>query len=616
MPELDGYETIRGSARCRVRVVPIISLTAKAMKGDREKSIAAGASDYITKPVDIDQLVSLLRVWLYRPHAVQADGSRAPRRARSTSRRSSSTPARGVFRRYGYDFREYAPASLRRRVNRRVHLERLSTISALQDRLLRDPRSCSGCCSTSRSTSPRCSAIRRSTSRFASRSSAPADVPVHADLGRRLLDRRGGLLARDPARGGGAVRPRPIYATDINEEVLERARTASSRRPRCRSTRQLHRRRRQRSFSEYYTSGYDGAAFDRSLLRNVVFAQHNLAMDSSFNEFHMIVCRNVMIYFERSLQERVFELFDDSLARLGILGLGHKESLRTSAHSEVRGAGCGRAHLPQGERGVNYELVVSGHRGAACTRSGACSTGSATRSAPRSSSLSTAARGGRAARAAPPAPDAAAVREAEDKDSCTRAGLPRAARLPHADRGRRNDRAVDRGRRAVRAPVDRRPLPVGRGGVSRAVRRRGAHRRERGRRRRARADQGARRRRGRAGSARRPSGARCRRPRSRRRTRTSCCHSKRSASSSAACCSDGARPERCVRAGGGTRTHGRRFTKAVLYQLSYSGAARQRSALYCRTSRDCWCVRIFRLTRWSALSIVFVSQPSSSAISS
>jgi CheY-like chemotaxis protein len=67
MPEMDGYETIRAIRQNpRFRALPIIAVTAKAMKGDREKSIAAGASDYITKPVDIDQLVSLMRVWLYR----------------------------------------------------------------------------------------------------------------------------------------------------------------------------------------------------------------------------------------------------------------------------------------------------------------------------------------------------------------------------------------------------------------------------------------------------------------------------------------------------------------------------------------------------------------------
>jgi CheY-like chemotaxis protein len=73
MPELDGYETIRRiRAMPHFESLPIISLTAKAMKGDREKSIAAGASDYITKPVDTDKLVSLLRVWLYDSSAVKA----------------------------------------------------------------------------------------------------------------------------------------------------------------------------------------------------------------------------------------------------------------------------------------------------------------------------------------------------------------------------------------------------------------------------------------------------------------------------------------------------------------------------------------------------------------
>ena len=73
MPELDGYETIkRIRAMPQFESLPIISLTAKAMKGDREKSIAAGASDYITKPVDIDKLLSLLRVWLYDRSAAQA----------------------------------------------------------------------------------------------------------------------------------------------------------------------------------------------------------------------------------------------------------------------------------------------------------------------------------------------------------------------------------------------------------------------------------------------------------------------------------------------------------------------------------------------------------------
>ena len=85
-----------------------------------------------------------------------------------------------------------------------------------------------------------------------------------------------------------------------------------------------------RAFSEYYVAAYDGAQFDRSLVEGVVFAQHNLASDGSFNEFNVIVCRNVMIYFDRTLQDRVHELFYNSLATFGVLALGRKESLHFS----------------------------------------------------------------------------------------------------------------------------------------------------------------------------------------------------------------------------------------------------------------------------------------------
>jgi chemotaxis protein methyltransferase CheR len=82
------------------------------------------------------------------------------------------------------------------------------------------------------------------------------------------------------------------------------------------------------AFSEYYTAQYDSAIFRPALKRNMVFAQHNLAMDTSFNELHLIVCRNVMIYFNRALQSRVLDLFSASLVRLGFLCLGNKESLK------------------------------------------------------------------------------------------------------------------------------------------------------------------------------------------------------------------------------------------------------------------------------------------------
>ena len=89
-----------------------------------------------------------------------------------------------------------------------------------------------------------------------------------------------------------------------------------------------------RSFSEYYVARYDGARFSRSLVDGVVFAQHNLASDSVFNEFHVVACRNVMIYFDRPLQAHVHSLFYDSLAMFGVLALGQKETIRFSPHED------------------------------------------------------------------------------------------------------------------------------------------------------------------------------------------------------------------------------------------------------------------------------------------
>ena len=89
-----------------------------------------------------------------------------------------------------------------------------------------------------------------------------------------------------------------------------------------------------RSFSEYYTAKYDGALFNPALARNVVFSQHNLVTDRSFSEFNVILCRNVMIYFDRTLQQRVHKLFYESLPVYGILALGSKESLRFSHYED------------------------------------------------------------------------------------------------------------------------------------------------------------------------------------------------------------------------------------------------------------------------------------------
>src|SRR5438128_3089196 len=120
-----------------------------------------------------------------------------------------------------------------------------------------------------------------------------------------------------------------IYATDMNGDALERARRGIFPLARMREyTASYIGAGGTRSFSEYYTAKYDGALFDQRLVRNVVFAQHNLVTDRSFSEFHVIFCRNVLIYFDKDLQNRVHTLFYDSLVRLGVLCLGSKESLK------------------------------------------------------------------------------------------------------------------------------------------------------------------------------------------------------------------------------------------------------------------------------------------------
>jgi chemotaxis protein methyltransferase CheR len=124
-----------------------------------------------------------------------------------------------------------------------------------------------------------------------------------------------------------------IYATDINEVVVHRAKSGIFPLDRMQEyTENYIKAGGTRSFSEYYTAKYDGALFKQELLRNVVFSQHNLVTDRSFAECTVILCRNVLIYFDKALQERVHGLFYESLSTFGILALGSKESLRFSKY--------------------------------------------------------------------------------------------------------------------------------------------------------------------------------------------------------------------------------------------------------------------------------------------
>jgi chemotaxis protein methyltransferase CheR len=238
-----------------------------------------------------------------------------------------------IFRRYGFDFREYAPASLRRRLWRRANAEGLPTLSALQDRVLHDPACMERLLLD---LSINVTAMFRDPSFYVALREKVVPLLHTYPFSRVWI---AGCSTGEEVYSLAIVldeerlleRTR-VYATDINEEVLRRARHGVIPLDKMQEyTQNYLQAGGTRAFSEYYLASYDGAQIDRRLLENIVFAQHNLVSDRSFNEFHLIVCRNVMIYFDRGLQDRVLKLFDDSLTKLGVLGLGHKETLRYSA---------------------------------------------------------------------------------------------------------------------------------------------------------------------------------------------------------------------------------------------------------------------------------------------
>ena len=129
----------------------------------------------------------------------------------------------------------------------------------------------------------------------------------------------------------GLYKRSQIYATDFNDKALKKAKDGIYPIDQMKEyTLNYQRAGGTRSFSEYYHSQYDSAIMNRELKKNITFANHNLVMDSVFGEMHLVLCRNVLIYFDRTLQNRVLNLFSDSLIFNGFLCLGTKESLQFS----------------------------------------------------------------------------------------------------------------------------------------------------------------------------------------------------------------------------------------------------------------------------------------------
>ena len=242
-----------------------------------------------------------------------------------------------IQRRYGYDFRGYALASLRRRLWHRAYGEGLQTLSGLQERVLHDPTCMDRLL---RDLSINVTEMFRDPSFYrALRERVFPLLRTHpfirvwnagCSTGEEIYS-----LAIALHEEGLLERTR-IYATDIDDAALERARGGAFPLERMqRYTENYQRAGGSAAFSSYYTAAGESARFDPALATGIVFAQHNLVTDGSFNEFHLIVCRNVMIYFGFDLQEEVLQLFGESMTRFGILALGRKESIRRSSQAEL-----------------------------------------------------------------------------------------------------------------------------------------------------------------------------------------------------------------------------------------------------------------------------------------
>ena len=239
-----------------------------------------------------------------------------------------------IWASYGYDFRDYALSSMRRRVRFFMSEEGLSTVSSVQERVLHDTLALQRFL---RSLSVNVTAMFRDPSFY--QALRETVVPVLRTYPAVRIWHAGCSSGEEVysvaivLQEEGLYDRCRLYATDMNDAVLAQARRGELALASMReNTRSYIEAGGKQGFARWYTARDGRAVLAPELRRNVVFAQHNLATDRSFNDFHLIVCRNVLIYFNRTLQDRVHRLLYESLIRFGFLGLGTKETVRFTPH--------------------------------------------------------------------------------------------------------------------------------------------------------------------------------------------------------------------------------------------------------------------------------------------
>jgi len=241
-----------------------------------------------------------------------------------------------LYQRYQHDFRDYAVTSMRRRVQQAMQHFGCDTVAALQHRLLHDADAFG---ESLRFFTVQLSELFRDPGYFlALRQEVVPLLRTYPSLKVWVAGCSSGeevwslavVLAEE-----GLLERTVVYATDINPEALRIAEEGVYPLERiAQASRNYLDAGGRGSLTDHCTSHYGGTMFDRRLKKQIVFADHSLATDQVFSEVHLVSCRNVLIYFNRPLQDRAIGLFRDSLVRRGFLGIGAKESLRFSSHSD------------------------------------------------------------------------------------------------------------------------------------------------------------------------------------------------------------------------------------------------------------------------------------------
>jgi chemotaxis protein methyltransferase CheR len=242
-----------------------------------------------------------------------------------------------IFQQYHCDFRGYTLSTLRRRMHQAMQRFELATLSELQGRVLHDPQAMSVLLGY---LTVQVSDMFRDPSHFlALRRDVLPMLATYPSFKVWIAGCSSGeefysmaiLLEEE-----GLLDRAMIYATDINEEALRKAQAGVYALDRVAGFSHNYAKAGGKgSLSDWYTAAYNGVIFDQRLRRNVVFSDHSLATDGDFTETHLVLCRNVLIYFERPLQDRAIALFAQSLVPRGFLALGSKESLGVPSRAPI-----------------------------------------------------------------------------------------------------------------------------------------------------------------------------------------------------------------------------------------------------------------------------------------